>query len=318
MIDTHHVHMSKALSQYSGQVVHLTHTDLDAVCSDAIVRRRHGEILTIYSSVQDFESHVDQLVASQARALNLYISDLGAHPNVVDARAKLTSKGWRVQWRDHHIWNEKTLKHAQQVVDYLRVDRLFCACEIVYQDLLPDDPIARDVAALGRDRDFWINDDPRSEMLSTVVYNDTWRRYVAVNLSKGVFSDENIEREYDKQMRKKTKSLKRALQRSYKMGHLAVTISTSYTSDVAAALRKRYNSTVEIVLRPTGIFSIRSVDPISNRIAELFCGGGHPNAAGGNLQFNFWDRILFRLRGIKLKKVQELLRTASTLEAKEA
>ncbi len=99
------------------------------------------------------------------------------------------------------------------------------------------------------------------------------------------------------------------------MGPIAVTVSTSYTSDVAAALRKKYDSVIEIVLRPNGIFSIRSVGPVSNRIAELFCGGGHPNAAGGNLQFNFWDRILFRLRGPKLKKVQELLRTASTYDA---
>ncbi len=206
MVITHQSRISKALSQYNGQVVHLTHTDLDAVCSDAIVRRRHGEILTIYSSVQDFGSYVDQLAASHAHALDLYISDLGGHPSIVDALIELTSKGWRVEWRDHHIWDEHTFEHAQQVVDYLRVDRLFCACEIVYQDLLLDDRIARDVAALGRDRDFWINEDPRSEMLSTVVHNDTWRRYVAVNLSRGIFSDQSIEGEYDKQTRKKTKA----------------------------------------------------------------------------------------------------------------
>ncbi|MGZ4903474.1 MAG: phosphoesterase [Halobacteriota archaeon] len=275
------------------------------------MRRKYGEILTIYSSVQDFGSHVDHLAASRGRSLDLYLADLGGHSSIVEALAKLKSSGWHIEWRDHHVWDEQTLRRAQQVVDYLRVDPQFCACEIVYQDLLPNDPVAREIAAVGRDRDFWINKDPRSEMLSTVVHDDVWRQRVAKNLSKGIFSDQRIEREYERQTQKKKKSITRAMQRSRTMDHTAVTVSDHYASDIAASLRTTYGSAIEIVLRTNGVFSIRSTRPISNRIAELFGGGGHPHAAGGNLHFNIVDRILFRLCTLRLKKVQELIRTAS-------
>ncbi len=314
MLINHQAYTSKAISRFKGRVVHLTHTDLDAVCCDAIMRMKHGEILTIYSSVQDYGSYIDHLTASHGRSLDLYLSDLGGHPSTVDALAKLSSKGWRVEWRDHHVWDDHTLGHAKQVVDYLRVDPQFCACEIVYQDMLPNDPVAREIAAIGRDRDFWINRDPRSEMLSTVVHDNAWRQRVAVNLSRGIFSDRSMESEYERQTKKKNRSIRHAIQRSRMIDRTAITVSNHYASDVAASLRRRYDSTIEIVLHPNGVFSIRSIGPISNRVAALFGGGGHPHAAGGNLHFSTADRILFRLFALRLKKVQELIRTASAYE----
>ncbi len=302
----------KAVSRFKGAIVHLTHTDLDAVCSDAIVKRKHGEILTIYSSVQDYGRYLDHLAASSGRPLILYLSDLGGHPNVVNSLQALKLKKWHVEWRDHHIWDDETLKHVAQVIDYLRVDQQFCACEIVCQDLLPNDPIAHEIAAIGRDRDFWINEDPRSEKLSTVVHNDVWRHQVAEFLSKGIFSNQNIEREYEREIREKEKGIKRAVQRSRRIDHVAVTISDHYASDVAALLRKQHRSEIEVIIRTNGVFSIRSVAPISNRIAALFGGGGHPHAAGGNLHFSFIDRILFRLRTFQLEKVQKLINAAAT------
>ncbi|MDD1721050.1 MAG: hypothetical protein LUP95_03590 [Euryarchaeota archaeon] len=278
------------------------------------MRRKHGEILSIYSSVQDYRVYIDHLAASRGRSLELYLSDLGGHPSAVDALTKLSSKGWHVEWRDHHVWDEQTLGRAKQVVDYLRVDPQFCACEIVYQDMLPNDPVARELAAVGRDRDFWINRDPRSEMLSTVVHDNVWRQRVAMDLSQGIFSDRDIEREYERQTKKKNNVIERAIQRSRTIDHTAVTVSNHYASDVAASLRRKYDSTIEIVLHTNGVFSIRSTGPISNRVAELFGGGGHPHAAGGNLHFSIADRILFRLCSLRLKKVQKLIRTASAYE----
>ncbi len=304
--------MPKALNRFKGRIVHLTHTDLDAVCSDAVMRRKHGDVLTIYSSVQDFGEYIDHLAASPAQPLSLCLSDLGGHSGVLGALAQLKLKGWHIEWRDHHVWDEQTLTRVAEIVDYLRVDPDFCACEIVNQDLLPNDPVAREIAAVGRDRDFWINQDARSEILSTVVYDDFWRQQVSQKLSKGVFLDQDVEREYERQTQKKDKSIKRAIERSRTVDHIAVTVSQHYASDVAALLRSKYHSTIEIVLRSNGTFSIRSIEPISNCIAEQFAGGGHPHAAGGNLLFNVLDRIMFSVWPFRLKKVQELVRTAST------
>ncbi|NQS73405.1 MAG: phosphoesterase, partial [Methanoculleus sp.] len=43
--------LTQALSGRTGNVVHLTHNDLDAVGSDAIHRRKYGDVFTIWCSV---------------------------------------------------------------------------------------------------------------------------------------------------------------------------------------------------------------------------------------------------------------------------
>ena len=96
----------RALSRFDGNIIHLTHTDLDAVCCDAIFRRKYGNVLTIFSSVQDYSSYLDLFTQVQkATNLTLCLSDLGGWQSAAESVAKLKRNGWRVEWRDHHIWD---------------------------------------------------------------------------------------------------------------------------------------------------------------------------------------------------------------------
>jgi oligoribonuclease NrnB/cAMP/cGMP phosphodiesterase (DHH superfamily) len=226
----------------------------------------------------------------------------------------LKRKGWRVEWRDHHVWDARFFEDIKSLIDYLRVDRKLCACEIVYADLLEGDVIAEEIAAIGRDRDFWINNDPRSDMLSTTISDDRSRAELASKLSQGAFTDAQIEAMYALQIGRKNKTISKAIRKSVLIGHTAVTTSNGYTSDVAASLREKYHSTTEIILRGNGVFSVRTVAPASNQIAMVFNGGGHPHAAGGNLAFTRRDQIGFRLLGYRLAKVRKLIEVASRFD----
>jgi len=183
----------------------------------------------------------------------------------------------------------------------------------VFKDLLANDPIAQEIAELGRDKDFWINKDPRSEILSTAISDQLSKERIAAKLSQGVFIDREIEDRYETQMKLKKKALNKALRASALFNSTAITVSNGYSSDVAAMLRSRYHSVTELVLRTNGRFSIRTVVPVSNQIAALFDGGGHPHAAGGNLHFTIPEQLAFRLTPYRLKKVRELIETASEL-----
>lgn len=303
------------LNRFNGNIIHLTHTDLDAVCCDAIFRRKYGNVLTVFSSVQDYGTYLDLFTqVPRTRSLTLCMSDLGGRQNAVESVAKLKRNGWDVEWRDHHIWDTQTLEDVTNTIDYLCVNRDLCGCEIVYQDLLKSDPIAQEIAAIGRDRDLWINKDHRSEVLSTVVSDYAVREKVASKLAQGIFTDPEIEHLYAVQTAQKNTSINNALRTSALFDHTAVTISDGYTSDVAAKLRQRYNSRTELVLRANGIFSVRTVAPVSNQIAMLFGGGGHPHAAGGNLRFTIAERIGFRLFAYRVKKVRELIEAASRFD----
>ncbi len=303
------------LSRFNGNIIHLTHTDLDAVCCDAIFRRKYDNVLTIFSSVQDYGIYLDLFTqVPRTRGLTLCMSDLGGRQNAVESVANLKRNGWIVEWRDHHIWDTQALEDVANNIDYLCVNRDLCGCEIVYQDLLKSDPIAQEIAAIGRDRDFWINKDHRSEVLTTVLSDNTMRGKVASKLAQGIFIDSEIEHKYAVQMALKNKALGNALRASALFDHMAVTVSDGYSSDVAAVLRERYNSRTELVLRTSGFFSVRTVAPVSNQIAMLFDGGGHPHAAGGNLHFTIAERIGFRLFTYRLKKVRELIEAASQFD----
>ena len=305
----------RGLSRFDGHIVHLTHTDLDAVCCDALFRRKYGNVFTIFSSVQDYSSYLELLAQTEKTAnQTLCLSDLGGRASTFEVVARLKSKGWHVEWRDHHVWDERCFDNIKSVIDYLRVDPELCACEIVYTDLLDGDLIAKEIAAIGRDKDFWINNDPRSEMLSTAISDDKSREELALKLSRGAFADAEIEAMYALQIGRKSKAISKAIQKSVLLGHIAVTTSNGYTSDVAARIRDKYHSTTEIILRGTGVFSIRTVAPVSNQIAMLFNGGGHPHAAGGNLSFRRRDQIGFKLFGYRLAKVQKLIEAASSFD----
>jgi oligoribonuclease NrnB/cAMP/cGMP phosphodiesterase (DHH superfamily) len=272
-------------------------------------------VFTIFSSVQDYNSYLELLAQAEKTAnLTLCLSDLGGRTSALEVVARLKSKGWRVEWRDHHVWDERFFEDIKSVIDYLRVDRELCACEIVYTDLLDGDLIAKEIAAIGRDRDFWINNDPRSEVLSTAITDDKSREEIALKLSRGTFADAQIEAMYALQIGRKSEAISKAMQKSVLLGRTAVTTSNGYTSDVAARLRDKYHSTTEIILRRNGVFSVRTVAPVSNLIAMLFNGGGHPHAAGGNLCFTRRDQIGFRLFGYRLAKVQKLIEAASRFD----
>ena len=110
-------------------------------------------------------------------------------------------------------------------IDYLCVNRDLCGCEIVCQDLLKSDPIAQEIAAIGRDRDFWVNKDRRSDVLSTAISDTASREKLASKMSRGIFTDAEIEGMYTVQMARKNKVINNALRQSALFDHTAVTIS---------------------------------------------------------------------------------------------
>ncbi|MGA3359299.1 MAG: phosphoesterase [Halobacteriota archaeon] len=305
----------RALSRFNGNIIHLTHTDLDAVCCDAIFRRKYGDVLTIFSSVQDYSSYLDLFAQVQkATNLTLCLSDLGGREGAVESVARLKRNGWRIEWRDHHVWDVRVFKDVTRTIDYLCVNRELCACELACKDLLESDPIAQEIAAIGRDRDFWVNKDRRSDVLSTAISDTASREKLASKMSRGIFTDAEIEGMYTVQMDRKNKVMNNALRQSALFDHTAVTISRGYSSDVAAMLRDRYQSRTELLLRANGVFSVRTVAPVSNQIAMLFDGGGHPHAAGGNLHFTIAEKVGLRLFAYRLKKVRELIEAASRFD----
>ncbi|MDD1653031.1 MAG: phosphoesterase [Methanomicrobiales archaeon] len=308
--------MEDALRSRRTRVVHLTHNDLDAAGADAIHRMKHGEVFTLFSSVGNFVNLLSAVAESEGRGDLLSISDLGYQHGADRLLRKARSRGWKVEWRDHHRWQEGEKEAIREVADLLHVDTERCACGIVAGDLLPDDPRATDVARVVCDYDLWKNQDPRSAILGRVLSQNRNRDYIRDRLSEGVILDDHIREEYRKIEEEMRGMIERSVARTRFLGiryRIAFAPLYGYPNETAAEIRRRLGSEIEVVVSPSGKFSLRSVPPVSHLVARHFGGGGHPHASGGVFPFTLVDRIRFFLLG-ETPHFHRLARVADSLE----
>jgi oligoribonuclease NrnB/cAMP/cGMP phosphodiesterase (DHH superfamily) len=289
-----------AIKSRAAHVVHLTHNDLDAVGADAVHRMKFTNegVFTIWSSVGKFSALFSLVASCEGKGDLLSISDLGFHKDAVTIAAKAKKNGWVIEWRDHHRWREEEITMIEKTVSLLRVDTSVCGTGIVARDLMPGDPVATEVARVVCDYDLWKHADPRSAVLGQVLQRKANRDHVRDCLVKGVFSDDQIEREYaeiknemESMMRL---SLRQATFRDTKY-RIAFAPMHGYPSETAHFIRDEKKTEIEVVIAKDGKFSIRSVPPISHLIAREFGGGGHPNAAGGSFNFTVVERFTWWL-----------------------
>ncbi len=280
------------------KVVHLTHNDLDAVGADAIHRRRYDGVFTLFSSVGKFPAFLERIAALPGNGDLLSITDLGYQAATVPALEAARKNGWRVEWRDHHRWNDDEAAAVRALVELLRIDITRCGCGIAAVDLLPDDPVAREIASVVCDYDLWLHRDPRSAVLGQVLQRHRNRNHVRDLLVKGRFTDSRVESEYAEIRTEMAGMIDRSI------AHIQLADNTrrigfaplyGYPSETAAAIRERLGTEVEVIVNGSGRFSIRSVAPISHLVARGFGGGGHPHAAGGDFEFSLLERLGFSL-----------------------
>ncbi|MCX6700920.1 MAG: phosphoesterase [Methanomicrobiales archaeon] len=284
----------------SSHIIHLTHNDLDAVGADAIHRIKFGELLSIFSSVGKFPHLLSAIADLPGNGDLISISDLGFPRGAEKAVKKLKNNNWNVEWRDHHRWTDEEVATVEKNVALLHIDTSRCGCGICATDLLPDDPVAQEIARVVCDYDLWKNEDPRAAVLGLVLQRRKNLIHVRDCLKNGVFTDPKIEREYNDirtemdQMMEKSRRKAVIMNGKYTIAFVPL---FGYPSETAAYIRKTLGTDIEVIVSRGGRFSLRSVPPISHLVTREYRGGGHPHAAGGNFDFTWKDRILFILFG---------------------
>src|SRR5271157_2585141 len=292
--------LASAVKSRTAHVVHLTHNDLDAVGADAIHRMKFGNdgVFTVWSSVGKFPGLFSLIASCPGKGDLLSISDLGFHRDAGTVAAKAGSNGWVIEWRDHHRWREEEIAGIKKEVALLHIDTDVCATGIVARDLVPEDPVAAEVARVVCDYDLWKHADPRSAVLGQVLQRKANREHVRDCLIRGVFTDEVIEREYREIKSEMEVMMRRSLNHATFTGtkyRIAFAPLYGYPSETAHFIRDEKKTDIEVIIGKDGKFSLRSVPPISHLIAREFGGGGHPNAAGGSFSFSVVERFTWWL-----------------------
>ena len=309
--------LQSAIKSRTAHVVHLTHNDLDAVGADAVHRMKFGKegVFTIWSSVGKFASLFSLVASCEGKGDLLSISDLGYHSGMEFIAASAKKNGWNVEWRDHHRWRDEEVNKVKKAVDLLHIDTSVCGTGIVARDIAPENSVAAEVARVVCDYDLWKHADPRSAVLGQVLQRKKNRDHVRDCLVNGIFSDEQIEREYAEIKTEMETMMQWSLQKATFTGtkyRIVFAPLYGYPSETAHFIRNQKRTEIEVIIGKDGKFSIRSVPPISHLIAREFGGGGHPNAAGGSFNFTVIERFTWWLFK-KSRHFDELVKVAERL-----
>jgi len=307
--------LKEALRGRKARVVHLTHNDLDAAGCDAIHRIRYGEVFTLWASVGNFPFFLSAFADVKGGGDLLSITDLGYQAGVERWLKKAREAGWKVEWRDHHRWEDREAAIVRPLVDRLTLDTRTCATGIVAEELAGGDARAAEIAKVVCDYDLWRNEDPRSMVLGRILSKPGFREHVRDRLAEGVFTDARIEREYAALLAGMERDIEKSVRHTRILGEkyrIAFAPHYGYTNDTAARVRESFKSEIEVIVSSNGRFSIRSVPAISHLVARKFGGGGHPHASGGTFPFTLLDRIAFLLTK-KSRYFEELVEVAESV-----
>jgi oligoribonuclease NrnB/cAMP/cGMP phosphodiesterase (DHH superfamily) len=142
-----------------------------------------------------------------------------------------------------------------------------------------------ELAAVTRDHDLWLREDPRSDDLADYAYWTGAEEYVAVVGEYGADLPE-FALEYVEERRVEKEALvETALDRAefHEVGDwtVGVTYGRCSQNEVAEGMREQ-GADASVIVKPAGSASIRGTDAFErcHEVAAQVNGGGHPKAAG--------------------------------------
>ncbi|MUW15559.1 phosphohydrolase [Halorubrum sp. CBA1125] len=193
-----------------------------------------------------------------------------------------------IRWFDHHQWDASTA----EAVRGLGVDLVVgesdeeCTADVALRSLDHDfaDRWA-ELAAVTRDHDLWIKEDPRSDDLADYSHWAGSEEYATVVGAYGADLPETVrafvaDRRVEKEARIDA-AVDRAVTREVGPWTVAVTYGRCSQNEVAEALRED-GADAAVIVKPAGSASIRGSDGFrhAHEVAGKVNGGGHPQAAG--------------------------------------
>ncbi len=249
----------------------------------------HGVAL-IPASPHDVEDALARVAEYGDEGIDLYVCDLAPDKyeyveSELDAALETAD---RVSWYDHHQWGDDVAAAVREAgVDLVIGDSdEECSADVVYRSLEYEfDPMYEELAAVTRDHDLWLREDPRSDDLADYAYWTDPAEYVEVVREYGAdlpawAEDYITERRVEKEALI-DRAVGRAAYREIGGYTVGVTYGRCSQNEVAEAMREQ-GADASVIVKPAGSASIRGTDEFDrcHEVAGKVNGGGHPKAAG--------------------------------------
>lgn len=243
-----------------------------------------------FLSANPYELHtiLDDVAATAHSDLEVFVCDLCPDSlDILETIESLAVNAKSIHWFDHHQWDqsieEAIGQHATLVIGDSETE---CSADVTLRSLeygFSDKYF--ELAAVIRDHDLWIREDPRSDDIADYAYwaepeefVETIRKYGA-SLPPAVL--EFLEERRIEKQALIEKAVNRASFEYIEDLKIGVTYGRCSQNEVAEALREA-GADASVVIKPSGSASIRGTDSFDrcHEVASQVNGGGHPKAAG--------------------------------------
>jgi len=236
------------------------------------------------------DTSLERVLAYADDDVDLFVCDLcpDDYEWIAEPLEALADEAASIRWFDHHQWDEET---AAAVRD-LGVDLVIgesdeeCTADVTLRSL--DHAFGdrwTELAAVTRDHDLWIKEDPRSDDLADYSYWAGSEEYATVVGAYGADLPETVEAFVaDRRVEKEARidaAVDRAVTHEVGEWTVAVTYGRCSQNEVAEALREA-GADAAVIVKPAGSASIRGSEDFqhAHEVAGKVNGGGHPQAAG--------------------------------------
>ncbi|MEM4035019.1 MAG: hypothetical protein QXU97_00130 [Fervidicoccaceae archaeon] len=309
------------MSSGSPSKIHVfTHGDLDGLTSAAVYLRAlerseaREEVRLHFAEPYSLHRAMRGALGSSTPAL-VAIMDLGANPGtfgqVLLLLSKLRASGTRVEWYDHHLWEEEHLEKLRSLGVEVKVDLSTCTAGVVARSLaergeLGEDDCVWQLVEATCSADTWSWTSPLSPFLYRVVgtrrgpAGDSWKRALLGELAEcRIWSDDlsevaeaNLNAELGSYGAEAVAAKVLELPGGLKAAYLVRRRAQPPTSLLASYIISRTGSDLVALGRLSGSISFRSRSKSVRCVASCFGGGGHASAAGARVNVPVYIRLL--------------------------
>ena len=263
--------------------------DADGLGCVALVREAVGGAALLPAGPHEIDEALEYVAEFAEPDARVFVCDLCPDDEAdVEALEAVVDRASSVRWFDHHQWDDDLARTVERAgVDLVVGDsEEECTADVALRSLEYefDDRFA-DLAAVTRDHDLWIREDPRSDDLADYAYWEEPEAYVEIVRRYGADLPDPVLEYLEERRVEKDALIDLAVKRGETVEIGPWTVGVTYgrcsQNEVAEAMRQD-GADASVVVKPAGSASIRGTDAFDrcHEVAAKVNGGGHPKAAG--------------------------------------
>ena len=262
--------------------------DADGLACVALLRVAFGEAALLPASPHQIAEALEYILEFGESGPEVYVCDLCPDSERdIELLPAVARQADGVRWFDHHQWDAELAstvrEHAELVVGESDEE---CTADVTLRTLDHEfDERYAELAAVTRDHDLWLREDPRSDDLADYAHWSDPEEYIETVLEYGADLPADVEAFLEERRVEKEALIEQAVDRAEYEAIGEWTVGVTYgrcsQNEVAEAMRNE-GADASVVVKPAGSASIRGTDAFErcHEVAGRVNGGGHPKAAG--------------------------------------